>query len=266
MNVKSLVRSLLPRAMCRTRIMSGPLRGMRIVTSWHDYPAAILGYTERKLTDWLLANARTGRDLARRRRQLRLHQPRHVPGRRRRRDGSTPSSRHSPRRRAWSARAGTNRFEQLSPMPLRPLGDRAADRVALRDRARDDRLADGLRRGGREAADHRRRARRDLGRDRRRPTRRSTASRSTCRAWRSAPCGGWSGRWRGTGPRSCWRSTATSPGTRCSPCSTAAAIIRSRRRSTRPSASSSTRRVTPTSSSCQFRRRSDQMMRMRRFA
>jgi FkbM family methyltransferase len=33
---------------------------MRIVTSWHDYPAAILGYTERKLTDWLLASARPG--------------------------------------------------------------------------------------------------------------------------------------------------------------------------------------------------------------
>jgi FkbM family methyltransferase len=33
---------------------------MRIVTSWHDYPAAILGYTERKLTDWLLANALPG--------------------------------------------------------------------------------------------------------------------------------------------------------------------------------------------------------------
>jgi FkbM family methyltransferase len=36
--------------------MVGPLRGLRIVTSWHDYPAAILGYTERKLTDWLLGH------------------------------------------------------------------------------------------------------------------------------------------------------------------------------------------------------------------
>jgi FkbM family methyltransferase len=40
--------------------MSGPLAGMRIVTSWHDYPAAILGYTERKLTNWLLQTARPG--------------------------------------------------------------------------------------------------------------------------------------------------------------------------------------------------------------
>jgi FkbM family methyltransferase len=60
MNAKSFVRELLPRRHAAHRVMSGPLRGMRIVTSWHDYPAAILGYTERKLTDWLLANARPG--------------------------------------------------------------------------------------------------------------------------------------------------------------------------------------------------------------
>jgi FkbM family methyltransferase len=60
MNAKSIVRQLLPRRHAPHRVFSGPLRGMRIVTSWHDYPAAILGYTERKLTDWLLANARPG--------------------------------------------------------------------------------------------------------------------------------------------------------------------------------------------------------------
>ena len=60
MNAKSLVRGLLPRRHVAHRIKGGPLRGMRIVTSWHDYPAAILGYTERKLIDWLLANARPG--------------------------------------------------------------------------------------------------------------------------------------------------------------------------------------------------------------
>jgi FkbM family methyltransferase len=60
MNAKSLFRELLPRRHVAHRVMGGPLRGMRIVTSWHDYPAAILGYTERKLTDWLLANARPG--------------------------------------------------------------------------------------------------------------------------------------------------------------------------------------------------------------
>jgi FkbM family methyltransferase len=60
MKLKSIVRELLPRRHSPHRIMSGPLRGMKIVTSWHDYPAAILGYTERKLTDWLLAHAQPG--------------------------------------------------------------------------------------------------------------------------------------------------------------------------------------------------------------
>jgi hypothetical protein len=60
MNAKSLVRELLPRRHVAHRIMTGPLRKMRIVTSWHDYPAAILGYTERKLTEWLLSNAQPG--------------------------------------------------------------------------------------------------------------------------------------------------------------------------------------------------------------
>jgi FkbM family methyltransferase len=60
MNAKLMIRELLPRRQAAHRIMSGPLRGMRIVTSWHDYPAAIFGYTERKLTDWLLANALAG--------------------------------------------------------------------------------------------------------------------------------------------------------------------------------------------------------------
>jgi FkbM family methyltransferase len=60
MGLKSLVRTLLPRYHVPHKVMSGPLQGLRIVTSWHDYPAAICGYTERKLTDWLLENARPG--------------------------------------------------------------------------------------------------------------------------------------------------------------------------------------------------------------
>jgi FkbM family methyltransferase len=60
MGLKTLVRALLPRRHVPHRILGGPLRGLRIATSWHDYPAAICGYTERKLTDWLLANARPG--------------------------------------------------------------------------------------------------------------------------------------------------------------------------------------------------------------
>jgi FkbM family methyltransferase len=36
------------------------LRGEKIVTSWYDYPAAILGYTERPLLDWFAQNAKPG--------------------------------------------------------------------------------------------------------------------------------------------------------------------------------------------------------------
>jgi FkbM family methyltransferase len=41
-------------------VLTGPLRGLSIVTSWHDYPAGICGYTERKLTDWILEHVRPG--------------------------------------------------------------------------------------------------------------------------------------------------------------------------------------------------------------
>jgi len=40
--------------------LAGPLRGYRIVTSWHDYPAAILGRTERSLLEWFAANVKPG--------------------------------------------------------------------------------------------------------------------------------------------------------------------------------------------------------------
>jgi len=42
------------------RILAGPLRGRRIVTSWHDYPAAITGRTELQLLAWFKTSARTG--------------------------------------------------------------------------------------------------------------------------------------------------------------------------------------------------------------
>lgn len=42
------------------RILAGRLRGVRIVTSWHDYPAAILGRTERALLEWFEQNVRPG--------------------------------------------------------------------------------------------------------------------------------------------------------------------------------------------------------------
>jgi FkbM family methyltransferase len=42
------------------RILGGPLKGRRIVTSWHDYPAALLGTTERALVGWFDAHATAG--------------------------------------------------------------------------------------------------------------------------------------------------------------------------------------------------------------
>lgn len=45
-------RPLLPRVARPRTILAGPLRGHRLVTSWHDYPAALLGYTELDLLRW----------------------------------------------------------------------------------------------------------------------------------------------------------------------------------------------------------------------
>ena len=60
MSVKSLVRNLLPRGIRPHRILSGPLAGCALVTSWHDYPAGISGRTERLLLDWFRDNVKTG--------------------------------------------------------------------------------------------------------------------------------------------------------------------------------------------------------------
>jgi FkbM family methyltransferase len=57
---KWLVRSLFPTKVVPHRVLSGPLRGARLVTSWHDYPAAILGRTEKELLGWFQQNVRTG--------------------------------------------------------------------------------------------------------------------------------------------------------------------------------------------------------------
>jgi FkbM family methyltransferase len=58
--LKASIRRLLPKRHVPHHIIGGPLRGMRIVTSWNDYPAAILGYNERALLRWLGANVRRG--------------------------------------------------------------------------------------------------------------------------------------------------------------------------------------------------------------
>lgn len=53
-------RRVLPRAMRVHRILGGPLKGARISTSWHDYPGALLGRTERPLLAWFAANVKPG--------------------------------------------------------------------------------------------------------------------------------------------------------------------------------------------------------------
>ena len=58
--MKRLIRRLLPRALGPKTILAGPLRGSRIVTSWHDYPAAITGRTEAHLLQWLASHVRPG--------------------------------------------------------------------------------------------------------------------------------------------------------------------------------------------------------------
>jgi FkbM family methyltransferase len=59
-NLKCWLRRRLPRAIRPHRILTGPLRGSQIVTSWHDYPAAILGYTESPLIGWFKENVVQG--------------------------------------------------------------------------------------------------------------------------------------------------------------------------------------------------------------
>lgn len=59
-SAKRLVRSLLPRTVRPRRIRAGPLRGAWLVTSWHDFPAALLGRTEGPLLDWFAAHVRPG--------------------------------------------------------------------------------------------------------------------------------------------------------------------------------------------------------------
>jgi FkbM family methyltransferase len=52
----TLLKSLLPKNPRTHRIWSGPLKGRRIITSWSDYPAAIIGLTERPLLEWFKQN------------------------------------------------------------------------------------------------------------------------------------------------------------------------------------------------------------------
>jgi len=58
--LKNIIRSFLPHSIKPYKILAGILQGAYIVTSWHDYPAAILGYTERSLLKWFSKNITPG--------------------------------------------------------------------------------------------------------------------------------------------------------------------------------------------------------------
>jgi FkbM family methyltransferase len=58
--IRSYLGTVLPRTIRQHSILFGALRGCRIVTSWHDYPAAILGRTERLLLDWFADSIQKG--------------------------------------------------------------------------------------------------------------------------------------------------------------------------------------------------------------
>jgi FkbM family methyltransferase len=58
--LKGALRALLPRTIKPHRILGGRLKGRRMVTSWHDYPAGILGKTEAALLEWLFRSACPG--------------------------------------------------------------------------------------------------------------------------------------------------------------------------------------------------------------
>ncbi len=58
--LKARLRRLLPRRIKSHLILRGPLKGYRIVTSWYDYPAAIMGYTERPLLNWFTTHVSPG--------------------------------------------------------------------------------------------------------------------------------------------------------------------------------------------------------------
>jgi FkbM family methyltransferase len=58
--IKEGIRRALPCSIKPHKILAGQLRGSTIVTSWHDYPGAILGWTERPLLDYFAQNVRNG--------------------------------------------------------------------------------------------------------------------------------------------------------------------------------------------------------------
>src|SRR6478672_10009746 len=60
MSSKESLRRFLPRNAAQHRIWGGPLRGLSLVTSWREHPAAILGRTKGHLLRWLAAKVESG--------------------------------------------------------------------------------------------------------------------------------------------------------------------------------------------------------------
>jgi FkbM family methyltransferase len=58
--LKEQIRKILPMTQKSRHILAGPLRGAYIYTSWHDYPGAILGTTEKLLLEWFGRNVSPG--------------------------------------------------------------------------------------------------------------------------------------------------------------------------------------------------------------
>jgi FkbM family methyltransferase len=58
--LKEAIRQLLPRSPRLHTVLAGPLRGVPLCTSWHDYPGALLGTTERPLLDWFATHVTPG--------------------------------------------------------------------------------------------------------------------------------------------------------------------------------------------------------------
>src|SRR5580704_13820043 len=58
--IKEAARCLVSTQLRDHAIHTGFLNGAKIHTSWHDYPGAILGTTERSLLRWLAANVQPG--------------------------------------------------------------------------------------------------------------------------------------------------------------------------------------------------------------
>ena len=57
---KGLARSFLSKRIKPHRILGGPLQGQYLVTSWHDYPAGVGGYTEADLLAWFKEHVTAG--------------------------------------------------------------------------------------------------------------------------------------------------------------------------------------------------------------